>query len=444
MHQSVGVAVVAGLVVAYALVSRRLEGTAVTAPMIFVAAGVLLSDGVTNLVDVAPASEPLRVLAELTLVIVLFSDAARIDLRTLHRYRHFPVRLLALGLPGAIVVGTVAGVLVLDLDLWPAALLAAVLAPTDAALGQAVVSDPRVPVRIRQGLNVESGLNDGLAVPFVTLFIALSLEEEEVPGAPYWVRFVLEQIGYGLIVGIIVGVGGAWLVEWASRKDWISPQFRRLAVVALALLAYAAASAVGGGGFVAAFAAGMCFGNLARSHSDGIYEFAEEEGQLLSLLTFLVFGGIAVGQTVGDIDWRIVVYMVLSLTVVRMVPVALSVGGLGFQRATKLYVGWFGPRGLASIIFGLLVLEEAGAAPFAQEVTLVATWTVAASVLLHGLTAAPLTAWYATHSERLAAEAPDMAEMQPVAELPVRGRHRAGPRPERGGMPETGDEPHTM
>jgi NhaP-type Na+/H+ or K+/H+ antiporter len=437
MDQSAGVAVVAGLVVAYALVSRRLEGTPVTAPMVFVAAGVLLSDAVTDMIDIGPASEPLEVLAELTLVIVLFSDAARIDLRTLQRYRRLPVRLLAFGLPGAIVVGTLAGVTVLDLDLWPAALLAAVLAPTDAALGQVVVSDPRVPVRIRQGLNVESGLNDGLAVPFVTLFLALSLEEEAVPGAPYWVRFVVEQIGFGLAVGMVVGVAGAWLVDRASRRDWISPQFRRLAVVALALLAYAASSAVGGGGFVAAFVAGLCFGNLApHPHREEIYEFAEEEGQLLSLLTFLVFGGIAVGQTVGDVDWGVALYAALSLTVVRMVPVALSIGGLGLHWATKLYVGWFGPRGLASIIFGLLVLEEAGGAPFAREIVLVTTWTVVASVFLHGVTAAPITAWYATHSQRLAAEAPDVAEMEPVAELPLRGRR---PTP-----PEIGDEPHAL
>jgi NhaP-type Na+/H+ or K+/H+ antiporter len=422
MDHSVGVAVIAGLVVAYALVSRRLEGTSITAPMVFVAAGVLLSDAVADLIAVGPGTEPLRVLAELTLVIVLFSDAARIRLRTLQRYRRLPERLLVFGLPGAIVVGTVVGVVVLDLDLWPAALLAAVLAPTDAALGQVVVSDRRVPVRIRQALNVESGLNDGLALPFVTLFIALSLEEEDVPGAPYWVRFVGEQIGYGVLVGVAVGVAGAWLIDGASRRDWIGPQYRRLAVVALALLAYATANAVDGGGFVAAFVAGLCFGNVARSHRDDIYEFAEEEGQLLSLLTFLVFGGVAVGQTVGDIDWRIAVYVALSLTVVRMVPVALSVAGLGFHRATKLYVGWFGPRGLASIIFGLFVLEEAEGAPFARDVSLVTTWTVVASVVLHGVTAAPITAWYATHSERLAAETPDTAEMEPVAELPVRGR----------------------
>jgi NhaP-type Na+/H+ or K+/H+ antiporter len=429
MDQSVGVAVIAGLVVAYALVSRRLEGTWITAPMVFVAAGVLLSDAVTDLVDIGAATEPLRLLAELTLVIVLFSDAARIRRRTLQRYRRLPVRLLVFGMPGAILVGTVAGLVVLDLDLWPAALLAAVLAPTDAALGQVVVSDARVPVRIRQGLNVESGLNDGLAVPFVTLFIALAAEEEDVPGAPYWVRFVLEQVGYGLVVGIAVGLAGAWLVEWASRRDWISPLFRRLAVVALALFAYAVASAVDGGGFVAAFVAGLCFGNVAHSHSDGIYEFAEEEGQLLSLLTFLVFGGIAVGQTVGDVDWRIALYVALSLTVVRMAPVALSLVGLGFHRATKLYVGWFGPRGLASIIFGLLVLEDAGGAPFARDVALVTTWTVVASVLLHGVTAAPITAWYAAHSERLATEAPDRAEMEPVPELPVRGHSRRAVRP---------------
>ena len=414
------VALVAGLVVLFALVSRRIEGTSITAPMVFVGAGLLIGPEAFDLVDLDVGNESLAVLAELTLVILLFSDAARIDLRTLYRYRHLPVRLLAVAMPLSIVLGTVAGMVVLDLGIWPAAVLAAVLAPTDAALGQIVVSDERVPIRIRQGLNVESGLNDGIAVPFVTLFLALALQEEGVPGAPFWLRFAAQQIGLGLLVGLVVGGVAAWSIDRAGRAGWVADTFRQLAVVAVAVAGYACAGAVGGNGFIAAFVAGLVFGNVARDHRATLLQFAEEEGQLFGLLTFLVFGGVAVSQSFDQLDWRIGVYVVASLTVVRMVPVALGTVGLGFHRLTTLYVGWFGPRGLASIIFALYVVEEAGQAPFATTVFLVAIATVAASVVLHGASAAPLTARYGGESTAMATADPHMPEMEEVAEIPTR------------------------
>lgn len=427
MVSSGDIALVAALVVGFALISRRVEGTSLTAPMLFVGAGLLMGPEAAGVADLDLGNEGLHLLAEFTLVILLFSDAARIDLRTLYRYRHLPVRLLGVALPITIALGTVVGMVVLGLDIWPAAVLAAVLAPTDAALGQIVVSDTRVPVRIRQALNVESGLNDGIAVPFVTLFLALAVEEEGVPGAPYWLGFVAQQVGFGLLVGGVVGGVVAWSIDRASRRGWVLGSFRQLAVVAAAVLAYAASDAIGGNGFIAAFVAGLVFGNVARAHCDELLEFAEEEGQLLGLLTFLVFGGIAVGESFDELDWQIGVYVLASLTVVRMLPVAVGMSGLGLHPMTKLYVGWFGPRGLASIIFALFVVEEAEGAPFADEVFLVAISTVAASVFLHGMSAAPFTRIYAGEDSAMATGADDMPERKPVAELPTRwwSRHRS-------------------
>ncbi len=412
------IAVVAGFVLAYALVSRRLERTPATGPMVFVAFGILIGTAGLDVVELGMDEGAVRTLAEATLVLLLFTDAIRIDLRRLRQQIQLPARLLGIGLPLTVVAGTATALLLFpQLGLWEAALLAAILSPTDAALGQAVVANPRVPVRVRQALNVESGLNDGMMLPVITLLLALAATGIDLETPGYWTEFAAEQIGYGILVGIIGGYLGGRLIREFAGRDWMDGAFRQLATLAVGVGSFALAEAVDGNGFVAAFVAGLAFGAAARDYCSGVYDFAEDQGQLLALLTFLFFGATLAGPALGDLTWRIGLYALLSLTVVRMVPVAISLVGTRLRLPTVGYLGWFGPRGLASILFGLFILEKAEL-PVADDVFDVVVWTVLASVMLHGVTSLWLSerygAWFETHGRD------QMREAVVVDEMPIR------------------------
>ena len=416
-------AIVALLILAFGLVSGRLQNSVITPPMVFVTFGLLVSPAVMGLVDLDIGNELVRALAELTLILVLFTDAARINLNALRRDYHLPLRLLGISLPLTIVFGTLLGAVLFDyLAFWEAAVVAAILAPTDAALGQTVVSNPRVPARIRQALNVESGLNDGLALPMVLVFLAMAGTAEDPDRVGFWANFTAKQIVLGPLVGVGVGYLGGRLVHLGTRTEWMTHSFQQLSALALSLLAFALAELVGGNGFIAAFTAGLTIGNTSRQVCGCLYEFAEAEGQLLALLTFMVFGGMMVWPTLEHLNWLIVAYGVLSLAVVRMLAVGLSLIGAGLQGDTLLFLGWFGPRGLASIVFGLLALERANI-DGREEIFAIVIATVLLSVFAHGVTALPGTNWYAARAEEMKAE-PDMAEFVPVTEMPVRIPHR--------------------
>jgi len=392
--QYLGIAIVATFVLTYSLVSRRLETTWITGPMAFVGFGVIAAASGVELGNRGMEQGLVRTLAEATLVLLLYTDAIRIDFGRLRRQIALPARLLGLGLPLTIIAGVgLALVLFPGLAFWEAAVLAAVLTPTDAALGQAVVTNPSVPVRIRQALNVESGLNDGLMLPLITLFIALAAVGDNPEGAQHWARFAAEQIGFGTVAGLASGYVGGRLIDVFATRNWIDGAFRQLGTLAIAVAAFAGAEALGGNGFVAAFVAGLAFGAAARAQCGDAYDFAEDEGQLLALLTFLFFGALIVEPALGLLTWQIGLYALLSLTVVRMVPVVVALLGTGLRPATMAFAGWFGPRGLASILFGLFVLEEAGLSA-ADDILLVVTWTVVLSIALHGATSYSLAERY--------------------------------------------------
>ena len=410
-----GIAVVAGGVVLFTLVSGRLQDSILTGPMLFAAFGFVAGDAVLGAIHVDFGHAFVHGLAEITLVFVLFSDAARIELRQV-RSQNLPIRLLLIGLPLIIVAGTLIGwLLPLGLGFWQVALLAAILAPTDAALGQSVVSSVRVPVRIRQALNIESGLNDGIALPIVLLFAALAGSGAGESSGTAFAGFVATQLILGPAVGLVVGWGGAWLIDRAAKSEWMGRSAEGAAILGLALFSFAAAEIVEGNGFIAAFVAGLVFGNRVRGRCSFLFEFIEAEGHLLVLLTFLIFGGAILPAALGEINWVIILYAVLSLTVVRMIPVAISLTGTGLKLPSKLFLGWFGPRGLASILFALLVLEQAGVAG-AAEISVITIATVGLSILAHGVTAAIGARWYGGLVER----AGECEETIPVNELPTR------------------------
>jgi NhaP-type Na+/H+ or K+/H+ antiporter len=419
--------VLAAVVFFFGLVSRRLEGTVITAPLVFVAAGVILGPAGLGLVEFALDEHTVLLLSEIALAIVLFTDAAQTNLSALRQNESLPLRLLGIGMPLTIALGTAIAALVLtDLTFWEAAIVGTVLAPTDAALGQPVVSNPRVPLRIRQALNVEAGLNDGLSVPFLALFLTLA-EAEEHLSARIWVGFALEQVGFGILVGIGVGLLGGSLVSLASRRGWMNESFQRLALLSLAIIAWALADTVGGNGFIAAFVGGLVVGPIVERIGERLIQLTETEGQLLNLSVFFIFGVIVAGL-VESLSWTIVLYALLSLTVIRMLPVALSLLGTHLRGVSVLFAGWFGPRGLASIVLGLVVVEEAPLLAGRDEIELVVALTVILSVLLHGVTAAPLSAAYARRVEGMAADVP---EKRDAVAVPSRMGPVAATRPEK-------------
>ncbi len=408
----------------FAAFSQKAERSPLTPPMFFVGVGLILGDAGLGWLHLEIDGGAMQVLAELTRVVVLFTDAARIDIACLRREKSLPTRLLGIGMPLTIAAGAAVAMLVFPGLGWAEALLlAAILAPTDAALGQAVVTSPLIPVRIRQSLNVESGLNDGIALPVVLVFAALAGAHADAVDTGYWLRFAALAVTLGPLVGAAVGFVGGRMVAWGTQAGWISPAFQRLAGLALAMLAFGAAEVVGGNGFIAAFVAGLTLGNSARGVCECLYEFGEAEGQLLTLLVFLAFGAAMLPEALPHVTGSAILYALLSLTLVRVVPVALSLLGTGLRPASIAFLGWFGPRGLASILFALLVVEE-GSLESGPFLLAVVALTVLGSTFLHGLTAYPLARRY---GEYVSALAEAKAEHADALELPVRISHAPAP-----------------
>ncbi|MFT5203991.1 MAG: NhaP-type Na+/H+ or K+/H+ antiporter [Candidatus Aldehydirespiratoraceae bacterium] len=385
---TVDLAVIAGFVVAYGLLSRKVEHSPLTGPMVFVAFGLIVGSAGFDILDLDIESAGVEVLAEATLGLLLFTDATRIDLTRLRNDVALPARMLVLGLPLAIAIGTGLGVVLFDVPIAVAALIAAILAPTDAALGEAVVTSEQVPVRVRQSLNVESGLNDGIALPAVAVFVALAAEDEDFSTASSWIRFAAEQVGFGLIMGLIVGCVGALAVRGASRRSWMEGIYRQLSVLGVAVLAFTLAAHVGGNGFIAMFVGGLAFGAIARIECASVAEFTDDLAHLLAMISFIVFGALVVGPSLDALTWSIAIYAIASLVVVRPLAIALSLIGSKVRMPTVLFFGWFGPRGLASILFGIVALEEAHGTDL-DIVFVVMSWTVLLSIVAHGLSAGP-------------------------------------------------------
>ena len=412
----VSIALVSGALLAFALVSGRLQGTIVTPPLVFIVFGYLIGQGVLGIANVDPGHGAIHVIAGLTLILVLFSDAARINLAQLRRDHDLPLRMLLIGLPLTMAGGAwLALMLFPQLDFWEAVLLAALLAPTDAALGQSVVSAKAVPVRIRQAINVESGLNDGIALPAVLLFAALASAQQESAQAAEWLSFALFQVTLGPLAGALVGFVGARLLDSAAHRGWTDTAFQGIGILSLAVFAFAAAELIGGNGFIAAFIGGMVLGATVRHPCTFLFEFMEAEGLLLMLITFLVFGAALLPEGLEHISAATIVYAVLSLTVVRMLPVAISLMGTGLRLRSVMFLGWFGPRGLASILFVLLILEKVELV-HRTELLSITVITVGLSALLHGLSAAPLAKLYGRHAARMG----ECQENMPVSEMPLR------------------------
>lgn len=406
----------------YAAVSQRLRESFVSAPMGFVVAGLLIGPlGFGFVADVEP--HLIKLVAELTLVLVLFSDAVSIDLKAVCQQRGIPVRLLAIGMPLTILLGALVGVLSFpEMFVWEAAILAVILAPTDAALGQPVVSNKKVPMRIRQALNIESGLNDGIAIPLIFMMLAIACGTNGIVPEGYtgnvwlfWGRFLILQLVVAPLIGIAIGWLGSWILGKAKRRQWSSDNLLGLAMVGIALLAFATAELIHGSGLIAAFVAGLVVGTREREIAHSLHEFAEAEGQILTLLTFMLFGAVLFPDAMAHINLNVFVYALLSLTLVRMVPVFIASISNGLRLQSKLFMGWFGPRGLASILLVLLVVQSSDLA-HVEQISATVMLTVLLSVLLHGVSAAPIARRYGewvAATDRKPAEKPFSSDKAP-------------------------------
>ena len=391
---------VALALIAVAAVSKRLSGSPVTPAMVFVAIGLIVGPKVLDEINIASTSSTERALAEATLALVLFSDASSIDLRALRRGASIPLRLLGIGLPLTIALGALAAAVIFgELTFWEAVIVGVVLAPTDAALGQAVVTEPRVPTRIRQGLNVESGLNDGICVPLLFAAVAAADVQSGISGGRTGATLLFEEVGYGIVGGVVAALVVGAVVVYAGERNLIAGAWRQVIPAAGAVLAYGTASALDGSGFIAAFVAGIVFRAVIKRDPGEMNRLTEEVGGVLSGVTFVVFGAILLGPALGDLDWKLALYAVLSLTVVRMVPVAISMLDSHVRLPTLGFLAWFGPRGLASIVFAVIVIEDSQL-PHEHLIVLAVYLTVGLSVFAHGLTAAPLADRYADWFER--------------------------------------------
>lgn len=410
------------LVLGFGLFSGRLEKTPLTPAMVFMALGIILGPSFADILNVQLSSTIIKALAEATLALVLFTDASRINMKTLRENYNIPLRLLGVGLPLCVLAGWGAALWLLPgLSLWAAALLAAILAPTDAALGQAVVTNEQTPLRVRQALNVESGLNDGMSLPLVLVFASLAAMVPDERGWGYWSMFTARQMLVAPVVGIAVGWLGGKLLGWAERRGYSNNTFQDLSSLSLAALSYCLADMAGASGLISTFVAGLTLGSTARKVCDALYEFAEAEGQLLALGAFMSFGAMMAWPAVSHASSLHWLYACLSLTVLRMIPVALSLAGANLRRPTVYYIGWFGPRGLASILFAMLILEGSHI-PGQNEVLTVVGLTVFLSVILHGLSAWPLSHAYGRMSKSWAPSGDEKQAVEhlPALELPLR------------------------
>ncbi len=379
-------AIMAAFVFLYSIVSGGIERTPINGALVFIAFGFAFGPDGLGYLSINVDAEGLSTLAELTLALVLFTDAANADLGVLKKSFRIPQRLLLIGLPLTIVLGFGAGVLVLDgLTLLEIAILATMLAPTDAALGAAVVSNESVPAVIREGLN------DGICVPILLLFIALATGSGTEGGASMFaLKLVAQAIGIGVAVGAGLAILGGWLLKRFANRGWITETWRQVPVVALSLACYAVAQELGGSGFIASFTGGLLFGGIAKRHKETLLLAAKGTGDTLALITWVAFGAAVVGKSISQLSWEVVLYAILSLTIVRMLPVFLTLMGMNLRTDEKLFMGWFGPRGLASIVFAVIVLNEH--LPGGSTITMTVVCTIVLSVIAHGLSANPLVA----------------------------------------------------
>jgi len=383
--------IIALSILVYSVIAGRIDQLPVSGPILFVLTGLIVSPLAIGFFDMQVNGEHLRTLVELALALVLFTDASKTNLRSLEHNKKLPLRLLLIGLPLTIVAGVISGYFIFEGFLWvELAIIATILAPTDAALGKVVVTNQRVPSNIREALNVESGLNDGISVPVLFLLIAIS--EATTVGdisIQYGVGLFLREIGVGLLVGLGITYICDWLIQFSISRNWVEDTWKTVVIVALAFSVFSIAQLMGGSGFIACFTGGVLYGSINKKNKGKLLIAAEGAGDSLSLVTWMIFGALVVAAYLPHFTWSVILYAILSLTVVRIIPVMISMLKAGLSVKQQMFIGWFGPRGLASIVFAIIIIDIE--LPHRETIILTVVCTILLSVLAHGFTANPLT-----------------------------------------------------
>jgi len=387
MYQNL--AILSVFILLYSLFAKRIEKTSISGPILAVLFGVIAGPLLLNILNIQLTSEGYKTFAELALALVLFTDASNTNLKVLEHNIGVPTRLLLIGLPLTIAFGIGAGFLIFNEYSWiEVGILATMLAPTDAALGKAVVTNPKVPSKIREALNVESGLNDGISVPILFLLIAFftatSIDDVSLQ---FGLGLFTKEIGVGLAVGLIITFIGDWLTHQSAKHKWISDTWKPIIIIALAFSCFAMAQVLGGSGFIACFSGGLLYGAMNKKHKMDLLKAAEGAGDTFSMITWIIFGAMVIVAYLPDFSWPIVLYAILSLTIIRILPVFISLIKTGFSVKEKLFMGWFGPRGLASIVFAIIVLDIP--LPHKPTIILTVVCTILGSIILHGFSAIP-------------------------------------------------------
>jgi NhaP-type Na+/H+ or K+/H+ antiporter len=395
MHENMNILFISLVILGYGFVSKLITRFNISGPMVFATIGVVLSPLGFNLIELNIDAKTVTVIAELALIIVLFSDASSLPLNKLKYEWGIAFRLLFIGLPITIIMTTYFANIFFPNEMFTYLLLMAlILAPTDAALGKAVVTDTSVPEKVRSSINVESGLNDGIVYPILLTVVAMIVSGQEHSQDNAWIAYVFEQIVLGALSGSIVGYLSAMLARYSIKRKWMLEEYENLIPIALAILAYYLAESIGGNGFISAFFAGLLVGNYSQELKEHVESFAESEGDLLIMISFLVFGLVFIPATYEFWNIKTFMFAVLSLTLFRMIPVSLSLLGTRFDFQTHLFIAWFGPRGIASILYVLVIVDKIGSIKAHESVFAVITMTIMLSIILHGLSAQPFARLY--------------------------------------------------
>jgi NhaP-type Na+/H+ or K+/H+ antiporter len=378
------------LVLCYAAVSGLVRRWYLAPALIFVVLGVVLGPSCLGWIEAGSDTKGFNILSELALTVILFNQASTLNLQNAFRRGHLPLRLMAIGIPVTFVLNTAVGVSVLPvLPFWEAVCLAVIVAPTEVALLDALLEDRRIPERVRHALSIESGLYDGFALAALLAALALASEQTD-PAAVRWAWFAFRTEFASLAVGVLIGVIGGVVISRSSARGWMSGTWAQLATLALALVCFGLGERLHGSGFVTAFVGGLTYAVILRRNGTqtAATQVSDAAGQVLELLVFALFGAVAVVPAWRNAGWRVVVFAAVVLIVVRSAALVIALAGSGLPRRSKLFMGWFGPRGIGTLVLGLIVIEK-GEITQGTLITQAAVVIVTLSLILHSVTAAP-------------------------------------------------------
>ncbi len=385
----VGVLIFAIVLAIAVLLSDLAHRSVLSTAVIFLVAGFLVGQGMLGLIKLSPTDPVVVRLADLALFSVLFTDGMRIDARKFICAWRLPARALLLGLPLTLLATAMLAHWVVGLNWIPALLVGAVLCPTDPVFASAIVSRQEIPGRLRHLLNVESGLNDGLALPVVLVLIALLGSE------PVHARELLTELGAGIGLGILL----PWVAATIERSRFFSVarEYKPLYAFAVGLLVYAIAFLTHANAYLAAFAAGITVATVSVDLRDEFHRFGETVAELFKLAAVLVFGALISPQFFKEIAFNGYLFGILALFLARPAALLLSLIGSELNWRERLTASWFGPKGFASVVYGLLILESS--VPQSNEMFHLIAIVIAASMVAHSSTDVPLARWFRARTE---------------------------------------------